>query len=48
MKRITAILLCRNTIAANNLSPQKAAVLLRLALTKETDREKLAELFMQY
>ncbi len=41
-------LLCRNTIAANNLSPQKAAVLLRLALTKETDREKLAELFMQY
>ena len=41
-------LLCRNTVAANSLSPQKAAVLLRLALTEEASREKLEQLFMQY
>lgn len=41
-------LLCENTIAADNLSPQKAAILLRLALTKTTDREELQNLFFQY
>ena len=41
-------LLCKNTVAANNLSPQKAAILLRLALTGETSRERLEELFLQY
>ena len=41
-------LLCGNTVAANNLSPQKAAILLRLALTGEATQERLEELFMQY
>ena len=41
-------LLCENTIAANTLSPQKAAVLLRLALTKEVSFEELEEIFMHY
>ena len=41
-------LLCKNTVAANNLSPQKAAVLLRLALTGEVSQERLEELFLQY
>ena len=41
-------LLCKNTVAANTLSPQKAAVLLRLALTGETDRERLEKLFLEY
>ena len=41
-------LLCENTVAANNLSPQKAAILLRLALTGEASQERLEELFMQY
>ena len=41
-------LLCKNTVAANNLSPQKAAILLRLALTGEVSQEKLEELFLQY
>lgn len=42
-------LLCENTVAANNLSPQKAAVLLRLALTEGTmSLEQLEELFLQY
>ena len=41
-------LLCENTIPANTLSPQKAAILLRLALTKEVTREYLEELFLQY
>ena len=42
-------LLCENTIAANTLSPQKAAVLLRLALAAgETSHEKLEEIFMKY
>ena len=40
--------LCPNTIAANNLSPQKAAVLLRLALTKTTDRDAIMEMFSKY
>ena len=41
-------LLCQNTVAANNLSPQKAAILLRLALTGEVSQERLEELFLQY
>ncbi len=41
-------LLCENTVAANNLSPQKAAILLRLALTGDTSQEKLEELFSGY
>ena len=41
-------LLCKNTIAANRLSPQKAAILLRLALTEEISHEKLEEMFLQY
>lgn len=41
-------LLCKNTVAANNLSPQKAAILLRLALTGGTSQEKLEEMFLQY
>ncbi len=36
------------TIAANNLSPQKAAVLLRLALTVTNDTEKIREMFLKY
>ena len=42
-------LLVDSTVAANTLSPQKAAILLRLALAQGvTDREKLAEIFMKY
>ena len=41
-------LLCKTTVAANNLSPQKAAVLLRLALTGEVSRERLEKLFLEY
>ena len=41
-------LLCKNTVASYNLSPQKAAILLRLALTKTKDREKIQELFAKY
>ncbi len=41
-------LLCGNTVAANNLSPQKAAILLRLALTGDASREYLERLFLQY
>ncbi len=41
-------LLCSNTVAANNLSPQKAAILLRLALTGDTSREYLENLFLEY
>ena len=45
-----ANLLCKNTVAANTLSPQKAAILLRLALAKEPEitQERLEELFLQY
>ncbi len=38
-------LLCDNTIAADNLSPQKAAILLRLALTETADIGKLQDMF---
>lgn len=41
-------LLCENTVAANNLSPQKAAILLRLALTGDTSQDRLEELFRKY
>ena len=41
-------LLCGNTVAANNLSPQKAAILLRLALTGDASQETLEKLFLQY
>ena len=42
-------LLCENTVAADNLSPQKAAILLRLALTTGTaDRDRLQEMFFSY
>ena len=41
-------LLCKNTVAANTLPPQKAAILLRLALTGETSQEQLEALFEQY
>ena len=41
-------LLCDNTVAADNLSPQKAAILLRLALTGEVDQDRLEELYSEY
>ncbi len=41
-------LLCGNTIAADNLSPQKAAILLRLALTKTADRAAVQRMFFTY
>ncbi|MCR4621777.1 MAG: asparaginase [Clostridiales bacterium] len=42
-------LLCANTVAANNLSPQKAAVLLRLALTEgPLSPEQLEKLYLEY
>ncbi len=41
-------LLCPNTVAADNLSPQKAAVLLRLALTGSADQARLEKLFLTY
>lgn len=40
--------LCSNTVAANNLSPQKAAVLLRLALLDAVDKERLLDIFEKY
>ena len=41
-------LLCSNTIAADNLSPQKAAILLRLALTVDADKEQIEKMFKDY
>lgn len=41
-------LLCKNTIAADNLSPQKAVVLLRLAIACKVDKDKLQEMFRKY
>lgn len=41
-------LLCDNTVAADNLSPQKATVLLRLALACKIDKQNLQEVFMKY
>ena len=38
-------LLCGNTVSSNNLSPQKAAILLRLALTTgDASQERLEEM----
>ena len=42
------MLIADGTIAANNLSPQKAAVLLRLALTETNDVERIAKMFLEY
>lgn len=41
-------LLCANTIAADNLPPQKAAILLRLALTTDADMEEIEKMFLAY
>ena len=41
-------LLCENTVAADNLSPQKAAILLRLALTRTADLDQIREMFTIY
>ena len=41
-------LLVEGTIAGDNLPPQKAAVLLRLALTKTKDAAKIQEMFFEY
>ncbi|MBR4501378.1 MAG: asparaginase [Clostridia bacterium] len=41
-------LLCENTVAADNLSPQKAAILLRLALTRTSDLDMIREMFTVY
>ena len=41
-------LLCANTVSADNLSPQKAAILLRLALTITHDKETIQQLFFKY
>ena len=40
--------LCDNTVAADNLSPQKAAVLLRLALLNSRSQEDLVRIFSEY
>ena len=42
------MLIFGNTIAANNLSPQKAAVLLRLALTETKDKSRIRAMFAKY
>lgn len=41
-------ILCSNGIASNNLSPQKSALLLRLALTKTNDRKEIERIFNEY
>lgn len=41
-------LMCPSTIAANTLQPQKAAVLLRLALTITKDHDELVRIFSTY
>ena len=41
-------LLCKNTVSSDNLSPQKAAILLRLALTGEVSQERLEKLYSEY
>jgi L-asparaginase len=35
-------------VAADNLSPQKAAILLSLALTKTTDTDDIQRMFNEY
>lgn len=42
-------LLCDNTVSSNNLSPQKAAILLRLALTTgDASQERLEKMYQVY
>ena len=41
-------LLCENTVSSDNLSPQKAAILLRLALTGDVNQERLEEMYSVY
>lgn len=41
-------LLCENTVAADNLSPQKASILLRLALLRGADQRTLEKMFTVY
>ncbi len=41
-------LLCPNTVAADNLSPQKAAILLRLALLNTRDFGEIRQMFTEY
>ena len=45
---IPSNLLCDNTIAADNLSPQKAAILLRLALLKSSDADAIQKMYFEY
>ena len=40
--------LCNNTVAANNLSPQKAAILLRLSMLNPLDHDDLIRVFAEY
>ena len=40
--------LCENTVAANNLSPQKASILLRLSLLNSPDHDDLIRVFSEY
>lgn len=40
--------LCKNAVASNSLPPQKAAILLRLALTRTSDYDALVEMFEKY
>ncbi len=42
------MLICPSTIAANNLQPQKAALLLRLALTVTKNKAELIRIFSEY
>lgn len=41
-------LLCKHTVSANNLPPQKAAILLKLALTKVHSFDELMRMFQEY
>lgn len=41
-------LLCKNTIPGNTLPPQKAAILLRLALTRNYTKEDLNRIYTEY
>ena len=41
-------LLCENTVSADNLSPQKAAILLKIALTENADQNRLEQIFSEY
>ena len=40
--------ICKNTVASNDLPPQKAAILLRLALTRTRDLTQIARMFESY